>query len=161
MGVYWLTTRGGNVALIRHRDRPELVREWPVGMFPGWRWFDDLFGDAAGQQLIKVEEFTKDGTLVIRAELPGIDPEKDVEITVEGGMLNITAERREETEKTERDFHRRELRYGSFARGIPLPEGVDEKAVEASYKDGILEVRVPLPTEPPSEVARRIPVARS
>ena len=82
------------MALIRHRDRPELVREWPVGMFP-WRWFDDLFRDVEGHQLIKVEEFTKDGTLVIRAELPGIDPDKDVEITVEGGILHITAERRE------------------------------------------------------------------
>jgi HSP20 family protein len=146
---------------MRHRDRPELVRDWPIGMFPGWRWFDDVFRDPEGQQMIKVEEFTKDDTLVIRAELPGIDPDKDVEITVDSGVLNITAERREETEKTERDFHRRELRYGSFARSIPLPEGVDESAVKASYKDGILEVRAPLPKERPPEEARRIPVARS
>jgi HSP20 family protein len=148
------------MALIKHRDRPELVRDWPVGMFPGWRWFDEMFRDTEGQQMIKVEEFTMDGTLVIRAELPGIDPETDVEITVEGGALNITAERREETEKTERDFHRRELRYGSFARSIALPERVDESAVKASYKDGILEVQAPLPTEPPPEETRRIPVAR-
>ncbi len=150
------------MALIKHRERsPEVVREWPFGMFPSWRTLDELFRDPDGHQLIKVEEFSEGGTLVVRAELPGIDPDKDVEISVADGMLHITAERREEEEKTERSFHRRELRYGSFARSVVLPEGTDESSVTATYNDGILEVRVPLPTEPPRDEARRVPIARS
>lgn len=83
--------------------------------------------------------------LVVRAELAGIDPDKDVEITVEGPMLRITAERREQEQSEGRDYVRKEFRYGSFTRTFPLPEGVTETDVKATYKDGILEVRVPLP----------------
>jgi len=119
-----------------------------------------VFTDAEGRELIKVEQFTEDGTFVLRAEMPGIDPDKDVEITVEGDLLHIRAERREEEETTERDFHRRELRYGSFARTVPLPEGVDDAGITAAYTDGILEVRAPLPPEPTEGEARRVPVGR-
>jgi HSP20 family protein len=118
-----------------------------------------MFRDLDSGQLIKVEEFTEDATLVIRAEIPGVDPEKDVEITVEGRMLHITAHRTEEEEKKERDFYRRELRYGSFERSIPLPEGADGQSVTATYGDGMLEVRIPLP-EPEKQEARRVTVSR-
>jgi HSP20 family protein len=149
------------MALMRYRRQPELARAWPFAMFPGFpRLFDDVFTDAEGRELIKVEQFTEDGTFVLRAEIPGIDPDKDVEITVEGDLLHIRAERREEEEKTERDFHRRELRYGSFARTVPLPEGVDDADITAAYTDGILEVRAPLPPEPTEGEARRVPVGR-
>jgi HSP20 family protein len=144
--------------LIKHRDRTVETRPPAVAFFPSLRWFDDLFGDADGARMIKVEEFTDGDTLVVKAEMPGIDPEKDVEITVEGGMLHISAERREEAETTERDFHRRELRYGSFSRSLALPEGVDETAVTATYTNGVLEVRAPMPAEPPKEPARRVPI---
>lgn len=148
------------MALIKHRERaPELVREWPstlLGAFP--RWFDDVFTDAEGRGMIKVEHFTDDRSVVVRAEMPGIDPDKDVEVTVEDGALHIRAERREEEEKSERNFRRRELRYGSFARTVPLPEGVDEDAITATYNDGILEVRAPLPPEAPKETARRVEI---
>ncbi len=150
------------MALIKHREKtPDSLGDWPLGWLPSWRWFDDMFHDSAGRQVIRVEEFQKDGALVIRAEMPGIDPEKDVEVTVEGGMLHIAAERREEEDTTERSSHRRELHYGSFARSIALPEGVDDSGVTASYNNGILEVEVPLPTEVAKEPSRRIPVATS
>lgn len=146
------------MSLLKHRERaPEVFRDWPFGPL-SLRWFDDLFTDADGAQLIMVDEFTEDGTLVVRAEMPGLDPEKDVEITVEAGMLHITATRTEEEETTERDFRRREIRYGSYARTLPLPNGVDEHAVKASYKGGMLEVRVPMPTEPTKEAATRVMV---
>lgn len=148
------------MALIKHHDRtPELVREWPstlLGAFP--RWFDDIITDAEGRGMIKVEQFTDDGSVVVRAELPGIDPDKDVEVTVDDGALHIRAERREEEETSGRSFRRRELRYGSFARTVPLPEGVDEDAITATYKDGILEVRAALPPEAPKEAARRVKI---
>jgi HSP20 family protein len=147
----------------RHRQ-PDPAREWRFAMFPSFpafpRLFDDLFTDAEGREMIKVEQFTEEGAFVLRAEMPGIDPDKDVEITIEGDLLHIRAERREEEEKTERDFHRRELRYGAFARTVPLPDGVDEGGITAGYKDGILEVRAPLRTEPPAEEARRVPIGR-
>ena len=63
--------------------------------------------------LIRVEEYREDGTLPIRADLPGIDPEKDADLTVSGGMLHIKAERREEEKRQEMGCVRRELRYGS------------------------------------------------
>ncbi len=97
--------------------------------------------------------------LVVRAEMPGIDPDKDVDITVSDGMLHISAERTEEEEKKGRHFHRRELRYGSFARSLPVPEGVDEQQISATYKDGMLEVRVPLPAAEAAKTARRVPVS--
>ena len=73
------------------------------------------------EDVIRVEEFREDGTLVVRADLPGIDPEKDVELIVSDGMLHIQAERREEEKKEEKGYLRRELRCGS--RALPLPEG--------------------------------------
>jgi HSP20 family protein len=140
---------------------PQSVREpWSFPLFPLMRPFDDLFRDGWGRKMVAVEEFTEDGTLVVRAEVPGIDPEKDVEITISDGMLHISAHRTEEEEKKGRHFHRRELRYGSFARSLPVPEGVDEEKIEASYKDGMLEVRVPLPAAEAAKAARHVPVSR-
>jgi HSP20 family protein len=92
---------------------------------------------------------------VLRAELPGIDPEKDVEVSIENDMLTIRGERREETkEKNRREFH-----YGSFRRTVSLPKGADADKITASYTDGVLEVRVPMTTEVAQTV--RIPVQRS
>jgi HSP20 family protein len=108
--------------------------------------------------LIRVDEFHEDGTLVVRAELPGLDPEKDVELTVHDGLLTIEAERREEEKTEEKGYVHRELRYGSFTRTLPLPEGVSEADITATYKDGILEIRVPAPEPAP---ATKIPVAKS
>lgn len=142
-----------------HRS-PQAVREaWPFPLTPLMRSFDELFRDGWGRRMVAVEEFTEDGTMVVRAEMPGIDPDKDVNITISDGMLHINAERSEEQEKTGRHFHRRELRYGSFARSLPLPEGVDEQQVAASYKDGMLEVRVQLPAAA-AKKGRRVPVSR-
>ena len=73
---------------------------------------------------------------MVRADLPGIDPEKDVELTVSDGMLHIRAERREEEKREEKGYLRQELRYGSLSRTLPLPEGVTESDITATYKDG-------------------------
>ena len=96
---------------------------------------------------LRVEEFVDDGTLVVRAELPDIDPDKDVELSVANGVLHIRAQREEKTEKKDKGGYRSEFRYGSFVRSVPLPEGVRDDDITASYKDGILEVRVPMPAE--------------
>ncbi|MGO9194147.1 MAG: AarF/UbiB family protein [Streptosporangiaceae bacterium] len=89
-------------------------------------------------QVFRLEEATRDDRYVIRAELPGLDPEKDVEVTVEGGVLTIHADRREEHEEA----HRLEFRYGSLTRSVALPGGADPDKITGSYDRGILEVKV-------------------
>jgi HSP20 family protein len=92
-------------------------------------------------QAIRVEDYVTDNTYVIRAELPGIDPDKDVEITVTGNILKIHAERHVE----QKDAHRSEFRYGSLTRSLTLPESIKPSDVKARYTKGILEITVPLP----------------
>jgi HSP20 family protein len=122
-------------------------------------WMSEPFQTLFEAEDIPVEEFEDDGTYVIRAELPGIDPERDVEVTVQNGVLRLRAERREE-EKTEKTHYvRQEIRYGAFVRNIALPAGCTEKDVAAEYRDGILTVR--LPVGEGKAAATRIPVTHS
>jgi HSP20 family molecular chaperone IbpA len=104
---------------------------------------------------MRVEDYVKDGTYVLRAELPGVDPEKDIEVTVSKGVLTISAQRQEETE----DKHRSEFHYGAFARSVTLPEGADEDHIRASYDSGILEVVVTLKDQAAAKAPKRVPVA--
>ena len=108
---------------------------------------------------MRVEEFRDGGNLVVKAEMPGIDPEKDVDVSVSDGVLHIQAERQEKTEHKDKDGYRTEFRYGSFTRDILLPRGVKEEDVTASYRDGVLEVRVPVPEG--SEEPKKVTVARN
>jgi HSP20 family protein len=112
-------------------------------------------------EVIRVDEFQDKDALVIRAELPGIDPEKDVEVTVSAHVLHIEAQRREEESTEEKGYVRRELRTGSFMRNLPLPEGVTEEDVAASYKDGILEIRIPTPAEAEPAPAKKIAISKA
>ena len=89
-----------------------------------------------------IEAYETDGDVVVRAELPGIDP-KQVEITVRDDTLTVKGEAKTEQEEKGRNYYRRELRYGSFVRSLALPSGVQGDAAKASYKNGILEIRVP------------------
>jgi HSP20 family molecular chaperone IbpA len=96
---------------------------------------------------IPVESFTDEGSYVVRADLPGVDPEKDIEVRVDADVLTIHGERREE----EHDNGHSEVRYGSFTRSVRLPKGASATDVVARYDAGVLEVRVPMkeaPAEP-------------
>lgn len=106
---------------------------------------DRMFDSVTGPAPIRVEEFVDGKTLVVRAEIPGVDPDKDVEITIDEGNLRIRAERQEKEEHKDKGQFRSEFRYGSFSRSIPLPEGVTDDQIKATYTDGVLEVRTPLP----------------
>jgi HSP20 family protein len=121
------------------------------------RWID--FTDES-ERWLRVEEVHEDGTLVVRAELPGVDPEKDVDVSVSNGMLHISAKRQEREERKDKDNYRSEFRYGAFSRDLALPTAVDKDAVKATYKDGILEVRVPWASEPDG-ASTKVPIARS
>lgn len=83
-----------------------------------------------------------EGGYEVTAELPGMDP-KEVDITVSGGRLIIKGEKREETERKDKDRHISERRFGSFQRALRLPEDVDTDRIEASAANGVLVVRLP------------------
>ena len=142
--------RAEPIELVDRFDRmfDEWMHELPI------RW--PLFpGRGTGVGMIPVDEYQDDdGALVVRAELPGIDPETDVELTVSDHVLRIEAERKEEEKVSEKGYLRREVRYGRFYRSLPLPEGVTDADISASYRDGVLEVRIPTPeVEPPKKIA--------
>lgn len=120
-----------------------LFDEW-MRSFPARRPFGAAW-EMPGEELIRVDEYRDGDIQVIRAELPGIDPAKDVELVVQDGMLRISAERRIEEETKDKGYTRHELHYGTMTRTLPLPEGAEASDVTATYKDGILEVRVPVP----------------
>jgi len=89
-----------------------------------------------------IEAYETDHDVVIRAELPGINP-NNVEISVTGETLTIKGSSRAEQEEKHRNYHRRELRYGAFARSLTLPSGVQGDQAKASFRNGILVIRVP------------------
>ncbi len=101
---------------------------------------------------LHIEDYLEDDTYVVRAEIPGIDPDKDLEITLDEDVLTIKGERKEE----QRDRHHSELHYGSFSRSVRLPRHARTDDVKATCADGILEVRVALDSTPTT--ARSIPV---
>lgn len=96
---------------------------------------------------IRIEEHMEDGYYEVRAELPGIDPAEDVDITVRDGRLTIKAERADTHESNGRS----EFTYGSFTRSISLPVGADEEEITATYAKGIVTVSVPIFDSEPTE----------
>jgi HSP20 family protein len=91
----------------------------------------------------KMDVFGRGDDLVVKVELPGIDPEKDLTIEVREGMLIIAGERRHEEEVKEEAYHRMEVSYGAFERQLTIPEGIEESRIAATYADGVLEVTIP------------------
>jgi HSP20 family protein len=116
--------------------------------------------DAELGESMKVEEFREGNEYVIKGELPGIDPEKDVEITIVDGVMRLRAHRTERSEMKDTVAYRSEFHYGEFVREVPLPLGSSEADVKATYKDGILEVRVPIFEEVKPSVTH-VPVTMS
>jgi HSP20 family protein len=84
--------------------------------------------------------------LVYAFDLPGVSQDK-ISVEVEDRTLTVSAERERSTEVSDERYHRVERRFGSFARTVGLPQGVTEDAIKASYKDGVLEIRVPKPEQ--------------
>lgn len=116
--------------------------EWVAERMPIERWerWMDFFGNSS----INLEEFEENGTYVIRAEVPGIDPDKDVELTVADGALRLKVHRARQSHNGDRNHFRSEFEYGALQRFILLPATATETDVKATYKDGILEVRLPM-----------------
>jgi HSP20 family protein len=122
---------------------------WTRPMFFTETWLPEDF--------IRVDEFRENGTYVVRAELPDVDPDKDVDITVINGLLRIEAERHATTTEHEPGYFRKELRQGTFHRTLRLPEGAVPSDIKATYMNGILEVRIPVSVPTPPD-AVKVPV---
>jgi HSP20 family protein len=146
------------------REDASPALRWPRDLADLWRSglpFADTWPfrhSAEGAAPIKVEEYVEGDHLVVKAEIPGVDPERDIDVTVDDGMLNIAAQRRLSTSEKSDQGYRSEFSYGSFLRQIRLPRGASPDVVSATYKDGVLEIRLPKPAE--DAEARRIPVER-
>ena len=116
------------------------------------RVFDEAFrgvprgGDdewaLGGSWAPSVDIFEHEGNLVLKAELPGVDP-KDVDVRVENNVLTLRGERKFETEVKKEKYHRVERAYGTFSRSFTLPNVVDTEKIKADYKDGVLQVTLP------------------
>lgn len=90
-----------------------------------------------------VDVFSRNGDLAVTAELPGKDPERDIDIEVREQTLTIRSERRMDERIERGHYYRMEAAYGRFQRSLPLPEGVKPDDIKASYENGVLEVVVP------------------
>ena len=140
-----------------------LMRWDPFRMMRAWDPFDELrsmqrdmdrlFGrfigvespvEHVGMWLPSVESFTKDGKLVFKAELPGVDA-KDLDVSITDRELVIKGERKAEKDTKEENYAYREISYGSFERRFTLPEGVKTDELKAKFTNGILEITLPAP----------------
>jgi HSP20 family protein len=127
---WWMAEFDPDVDRLLGRVFGPWLTSGPYGPVDGERWAPAC------------DVFRRDGNLVVRMELPGIDPDTDVQVTVEDGVLCISGERRQTAEQDEGGY-RREWAYGSFQRGVPLPDTVSVEDIKASYHNGVLDVVVP------------------
>ncbi len=93
-----------------------------------------------------IDCFVKNNQFMVHADLPGVDP-KDVEISITGNMLTIKGERKAEYDEKKEGYLFHEASYGTFERTFELPEGVDTDKVRATYRNGILELKMPAKAE--------------
>ena len=151
-------------------------REPFTEMFESWRDFDTLLRRVVGgfgelpvlsttRRLLPavpeavdfvppVECFTKDKQLILRAELPGVDP-KQIEVTVVGNRLILKGEKKEERQIRDEEIYFREATQGKFERSFEILEGVKPEQVKATYQNGILEIVVPAAAMEPT---RKVPI---
>ncbi len=112
------------------------------------RWYDSMvrrfFAPEVRNWMPAIDIAENNGNIEVRAEIPGVNKD-DLKVTVEGDVLSITGERKQESETKDKKYHRIERYYGKFSRTINLPYPVEADKVKATYKDGILTVTLPKP----------------
>jgi len=121
----------------REFARLEREMEEMFGRIPSWPWGEGERGWAPAVDMVDRKD-----EILLRADLPGFT-EKDVEVTVQDSMLTIKGERKAETEEKKDDYYCCERTFGAFTRSLTLPAGVDADKVKATFKNGVLEVRLP------------------
>jgi HSP20 family protein len=141
--------------LVRRTQRPVLARAFPaVDRLFQDLWLTPWFGRPLGgaTELTwqpRVDVYEKDGELVLKFELPGVDKEH-VEVVREDGHLVVRAETSQEEDVEEEGYHRRERFHGRFERAVPLPTEVQDEEIKAKFENGVLEVRAPKKEPEPS-----------
>jgi HSP20 family protein len=139
--------------LEREIDR---LQRWDFGPWTGTFRPWVLLLSEEGRWVPACDLFARGDDLVVRIELPGIDPATDVQVSVRDGVLCISGERRHDAVAEDAGYWRRESSYGAFERSIPLPEGAKTEDITASYDNGVLEVMIPKAAQLPEPM--RIPV---
>jgi HSP20 family protein len=166
-----LEKRSQGTGLFRERGLPSLFNRYPDDWFSMnpfsmmRRFSDDIdrmftgWGRTGAQEnggwAPPIEVHEKDGTLTVSAELPGLDKD-NVKVEVTDNALVIQGERKREWEHAEQGVHRSERFYGSFYRAIPLPDGASAENAKAEFRNGILEIRVPVAQS--KQKNRQIPI---
>jgi HSP20 family protein len=129
-----------------------LTRRRPFEGFAGLESrLDRLFEDAVGEGKrgdwpTAIDLIRGKDKLILRAEMPGITPD-DVKIQVRDDIITVSGQHEETKEEKDENYVCRERRFGSFSRSIALPSGVDASKIDATSKDGVVEVTIPLPAE--------------
>ena len=122
------------------------------------RMFDEFSYGRERAWTPAIDVVRENGNLVVRAAIPGIKPE-EVKIEVEDDILTVSGEHEEHKEEKDKNYVRRERRYGSFSRSMTLPPGVEAKSIKAKTHDGVVEVTIPLPKEAKKETVTITPTA--
>lgn len=121
--------------------------------------FDKMLGDFAGDFTPAIDVVRKNGSIVVRADVPGMKPE-EIDVEVKDDVLTISGKHEESKEEKDEDERvvRSERHFGSFSRSISLPPAVSADDISASCEDGVLEVTVPLPADEEATAAKIVPV---
>lgn len=120
-----------------------LFGEWDLDSI-----FEDFFRrpillDPLSRDIVpRIDLYEKDNKVIVKAELPGVEPEK-VDLSVDGNLLTIRGEKKQENEVKEKDYYRLERSYGSFERAVELPAAVNADETKATYRKGVLEIELP------------------
>lgn len=146
------TTRRPEVPAAFQAIRDEIDRMFHAFTLPEMSWRTGPAGAAGGLGL-RVDVGETESEILVTAELPGVE-EKDVDVTLEGEMLRIRAEKRSDAEKGDKTWHVVERSYGTFERAIRVPEGIDPAAVKAAFEGGVLKVTLPKPPERPRQAKK-------
>ncbi len=120
------------MSLIKWSPMPEPFNDWDK-LFEGW---------PAGTAAPAVDVWEDENNVYVEAPLPGIDAEK-VDISIENDVLTLGGENKKKSEIDEKDYYRKEVRYGSFHRAVALPSAVKGDKAKADYEDGVLKVTIP------------------
>ena len=116
-------------------------------MPPMFQDFNDMFEDFGGGVMNgnfspAIDVYEKDNNVMIETPLPGVNAE-DVKISVENDVLTIEGNTHKQTEVDEKNYYRKEVRYGSFHRAVALPSAVDGDKASADYANGVLKITIP------------------
>jgi HSP20 family protein len=127
------------------RETDQLMRDVLAGLgtFGGLRDPAPGTDEQASAWAPAIDVMTRDNDMVVRAELSGVDPAKDIDISVHDGLLTIRGQRRHEDRRENDQYVRLERHYGAFERTLPIAEGVNPDDIKAEYRDGVLQVVIP------------------